>query len=305
MSWQPHEEPACKQQDERVVDLVIAPRPRDLGGFSVRRALPSPQRRLVGPFIFWDQMGPATFDAGTGMDVRPHPHIGLATVTYLFQGEIMHRDSLGTVQAIRPGAVNLMTAGRGISHSERTPPEHRTGGSPLFGIQSWIALPESSQEIEPTFVHHSAESLPIVEGDGKRVRLIAGDAFGTQSPVETHWPMLYADVELDAGADLVVPLDVVERGMHVVEGTVRVDGQRFEPGQLAVFRPGAEVKIVACDVPARVMLLGGEPMDGPRHIWWNFVSSSKERIEAAKADWREGRFPQVPGESEFISLPEF
>ncbi|MDQ3803367.1 MAG: pirin family protein [Acidobacteriota bacterium] len=282
-------------------------RVRDLvDGFKVRRVLPSARRRMVGPFIFLDQMGPEVLSAGRGLDVAPHPHIGLATVTYLFAGELLHRDSLGTVQAIRPGEVNWMTAGSGIAHSERTPPEMRSAGSDLFGIQSWVALPLKEEESEPAFAHHDAGELPVVEGEGKRVRLIAGALYGARSPVRTLSEMFYADAELEGGAVLPLPADHEERAAYVVGGAVSLSGGgAFEAGQLMVFKPGAEVTLEATESsPARLMLLGGEPMDGRRHIWWNFVSSSTERIEQAKEDWKAGRFAPVPDETEFIPLPE-
>lgn len=285
------------------LETLIVPRSHDIGGFEVRRALPSAQRRMVGPFIFWDQMGPAEMKPGHGLDVRPHPHIGLATVTYLFDGEIMHRDSLGSVQAIRPGAVNWMTAGRGIAHSERSGDDTRRTGQRVFGIQSWIALPHDREEADPAFVHHPAATLPVIEGEGKRVRVVAGEAYGERSPVQGFSPMLYVDAALAPGARLPVPAEHEERALYVAEGTVEVNGDGFESGQLLVLRPGDAVTVDA-GTAARVLLLGGEPMDGPRHIWWNFVSSSKDRIEAAKADWTAGRFTPVPGETEFIPLPE-
>ena len=275
-------------------------------GFNVRRALPSARRRMVGPFIFLDQMGPEILRAGAGLDVAPHPHIGLATVTYLFAGELLHRDGLGTVQPIRPGEVNWMTAGSGIAHSERTPPQLRTAGSELFGIQSWVALPLRQEEMAPSFAHHGARELPVVEGEGKRVRLIAGSLYGARSPVHTLSEMFYADVELDAGARLDVPAEQEERAAYVVEGSVEIggDGATFDAGQLMVFKPGAEITLAAPQRPSRVMLLGGAPLDGRRHIWWNFVSSSPERIEQAKDDWKRGRLAPVPDETESIPLPE-
>ncbi|HEV7893222.1 MAG TPA: pirin family protein [Pyrinomonadaceae bacterium] len=290
------------------LETVVVTRVRDLvDGFKVRRVLPSARRRMVGPFIFLDQMGPEILSAGRGLDVAPHPHIGLATVTYLFNGELLHRDSLGTVQPIRPGEVNWMTAGRGIAHSERTPLEMRAADSDLFGIQSWVALPLRHEEIDPAFAHHDASELPVVEGEGKRVRLIAGSLYGARSPVETLSEMFYADAELERGARLHVPSEQEERAAYVVEGAVALsgDGGTFEAGQLMVFKPGAEVTLEAhASSTARVMLLGGEPLDGRRHIWWNFVSSSSERIEQAKEDWKAGRFAPVPEETEFIPLPE-
>jgi redox-sensitive bicupin YhaK (pirin superfamily) len=293
---------------ERPVETVIVTRTRDLvGGFKVRRVLPSAQRRMVGPFIFLDQMGPELLSSGSGLDVAPHPHIGLATVTYLFEGELLHRDSLGSVQPIRPGEVNWMTAGRGIAHSERTPQTLRQAGSNLFGIQSWVALPQRDEESGPSFAHHGAGELPVIEGEGKRVRLIAGALYGARSPVTTLSEMFYADVTLAGGAVIAVPTDYEERAVYVVEGSLAVlpNGDSYGAGQLLVFKPGAAISLRAdAASPARLMLLGGEPMDGPRHIWWNFVSSSKDRIEQAKADWKAGRFAPVPDETEFIPLPE-
>ena len=285
-------------------EAVIVPRTRDLGdGFEVRRVLPSEERRTVGPFVFFDQMGPTVLRAGTGLDVRPHPHIGLATVTYLLDGEILHRDSLGTVQPIRPGEVNWMTAGRGIVHSERTPPKLRTAGTRLFGIQTWIGLPNDREEVEPSFVHHAESALPMLEGDGKHVRVIAGEFQGARSPLAVFSETLYADAALAAGARLEVPPDYRERAIYIVEGRIAIAGDLFEAGRMLVFSPGDAILVDAI-AQARCLLLGGEPLDGPRHLWWNFVSSSVERIDQAKADWREGRFPRVPDETEFIPLPE-
>jgi len=288
------------------IDAVVVPRTTDLGdGFTVRRALPSAQRRMVGPFVFFDQMGPALLRAGSGLDVRPHPHIGLATVTYLFDGEILHRDSLGSVQAIRPGEVNWMTAGRGIVHSERTAPETRASGSGLAGLQCWVALPQRDEDTAPAFVHFSAAQLPQLEGEGARARLVAGEFFGLRSPVETRSPLFQVDLRLDDGARIEVPAVYPEQALYVVEGTLDLgaDGL-FDAGRLLVCRPGTPVTVAARGGAARVMLLGGEPMDGPRYLTWNFVASSVERIEQAKDDWRQGRFAQVPGETEFIPLPE-
>jgi redox-sensitive bicupin YhaK (pirin superfamily) len=284
------------------LETIVVPHSRDLGGFSVRRVLPAIERRMVGPFAFFDQMGPAMFDPGTSIDVRPHPHIGLATVTYLFEGEILHRDTLGSVQAIRPGEINWMTAGRGIAHSERTGPETRAAGGRLAGIQSWVALPKDDEETEPGFAHHGTAALPTVAGDGKEVRLLIGAAFGARSPVRTFSETLYADIALEAGARLAVPNGPEERALYLVEGTVAIDGEEFAPGRLLVLRPATEIVATARSA-ARLMLLGGALLDGPRHVWWNFVSSSHDRIEQAKADWQAGRFPAVPGDSEFIPLP--
>lgn len=305
MSFHPTDDPAPGDRFAcDAIETVIVPRARDLGGFEVRRALPSARRQMVGPFIFWDQMGPAEFLLGQGMDVRPHPHIGLATVTYLFDGEVMHRDSLGTSVPIRPGAMNLMSAGRGIVHSERTGQEARAKGEgKLYGIQAWVALPRSHEEGEPAFTHYGADSLPVLGDRGTRLRLIAGEALGARSPVQTPMSMIYADVELEPGAS--VPFDPTyeERGLYTVQGVVEIAGDRFGPGQLLIFRPGDRITVRAVEA-ARFMWLGGDPMDGPRHIWWNFVSSRPERIEQAKADWKAARFDSVPGETEFIPLPE-
>jgi redox-sensitive bicupin YhaK (pirin superfamily) len=287
------------------VETVVETRARDLvDGFKVRRALPSRQRRMVGPFIFLDQMGPELLREGRGLDVAPHPHIGLATVTYLFAGELLHRDSLGSVQPIRPGELNWMTAGRGIAHSERTPQEMRTVGSDLFGIQSWVALPAQHEETEPTFAHHGANELPVVEDKDKRVRLICGSLYGARSPVRLLSDMFYAEVILEGDARLQVPQDYEERAAYVVEGSIVLsDAEIFHAGQLIVFKPGSEI-ILNASGKARLMLLGGEPLEGRRHIWWNFVSSSPERIEQAKDDWKSGRFSPVVDETEFIPLPE-
>ena len=291
----------------RGLEMVIVTREREIvDDFKVRRALPSAKRRMVGPFIFLDQMGPQVLRANRGLDVAPHPHIGLATVTYLFEGELMHRDGLGTVQPIRPGEVNWMTAGRGIAHSERTPQEMRLSGSDLFGIQSWVAMPKKYEESDPAFAHHGTHELPVIEGEGKRVRLIAGSLYGAQSPVQTLSEMFYADITLVEGARLPIPSEHEERAAYIFEGSVELlpSEETYSAGQLLIFKPGAEITLRAPDSsPARMMFLGGEPMDGARHIWWNFVSSSKERIEQAKEDWKAGRFAPVPEETEFIPLP--
>ncbi len=304
MSGSPGDDPL--PGDKRSCDLietVIVPRARDLGGFEVRRALPSMDRQMVGPFIFFDQMGPAEFLLGEGIDVRPHPHIGLATVTYLFEGEIFHRDSLGSAQAIQPGAVNWMTAGRGIVHSERSATEWRAQGGRMSGLQTWVALPASAEEDDPGFYHHGAEDLPRLDAEGKDVRLIVGALYGERSPVKAFSDMFYADAMLEPGARLPLPAEHEERGVYVVEGEIDIAGDRFDAGRLLVFHPGDAITIMATQA-SRLMLLGGAPMDGPRYIWWNFVSSSKERIDQAKADWAEGRFEPVPGDDEFIPLPD-
>jgi len=269
----------------------------------VRRALPHGKRQMVGPFIFFDQMGPMQFIAGHGMDVRPHPHIGLATVTYLFDGRIMHRDSEGHIQEIMPGAMNLMTAGRGIAHSERTPDIQRRDGQNMLGIQSWIALPKGKEEIAPTFQHYAADRLPTVSDTGLNARVIAGKAFGASSPVDMVSEWFYAEVALAAGSSAPLDADHEERAIYLVEGEVEIAGDRFEGPRLLIFRPGDQITVRATR-NARMMFLGGTALEGPRHIWWNFVSSSQERIEQAKEDWKTGRFAKVPDETEFIPLPE-
>ncbi|MEM9855345.1 MAG: pirin family protein, partial [Pseudomonadota bacterium] len=292
------------------IETVIVPRARDLGGFEVRRALPAPKRQMVGPFIFFDQMGPAEFVTGQGIDVRPHPHIGLATVTYLYKGKIHHRDSLGTDQWIEPGAVNWMVAGHGITHSERVDGEVRQNPHSLFGIQTWVALPKDHEDRAAEFVHAPKAALPEMEGEGKEVRLILGNAYGERAPVETASEMFYADALLEAGAQLPMPDDHEDRGVYVVEGSIEVAGQTFERGQMMVFRPGDRVSLRAGERGARVMMLGGETLEGPRYIWWNFVASSKERIEEAKeawrqGDWQHGRFQLPPNDAgDYIPLPE-
>ena len=305
MSWLPSNDPTLGDPKScDALELVIVPRTRDLGdGFAVRRALPHGRRQMVGPFIFFDHFGPVQFVSGKGMDVRPHPHIGLATVTYLFDGSIMHRDSEGNIQEIQPGAMNLMTAGRGIAHSERTPDAQRASGQMMLGLQSWIALPNDKEEIAPSFQHYGAASLPTVQDKGFRARIIAGRSFGATSPVEMVSPWFYVEVALEAGMS--VPLDAghEERAIYIVDGEIEIAGDRYEAPQLLVFRPGDRITVRATK-PARMMFLGGDALEGPRHIWWNFVSSSKERIEQAKQDWKTGHFAPVPNEHEFIPLPE-
>jgi redox-sensitive bicupin YhaK (pirin superfamily) len=287
------------------VTRVLEGRPRDLGGFSVRRVLPAGRLQIVGPFIFFDHMGPATFSDGGGVDVRPHPHIGLATVTYLFDGEFMHRDSLGTAQLIRPGDVNWMVAGRGIAHSERTPAEARrvAGGARIHGIQTWVALPKEWEEAAPSFEHHPAPTLPDIRSAGADMRLIAGAAYGQHAPTSVYSPMFYLAATLEPGATLELPGEYAERAVYVAEGEIEVAGERQGVGRMVLFETATSASVQAVS-QARLMLLGGAPLDGPRHIWWNFVSSSLERIERAKADWRDGRFAAVPGDDERIPLPE-
>ena len=284
------------------IENLIVPRVTDLGGFNVRRALPTAGRKMVGPFIFLDQMGPAEFLTETGLDVRPHPHIGLATVTYLIEGQIFHRDSLGTELPIQPGDVNWMSAGRGIVHSERTPPELRPTCSKLFGLQSWVALPEDKEEGDPSFSHIGIGALPMIEAEGKVIRVIAGTLWGATAPTPTASDTIYADVALRPGASL--PLDAVteERAVYILSGEIDVAGDRLEAGALVVFRPGDPITIRAL-TPARLFVLGGASMNGPRYIWWNFVSSRRERILSAKADWEAGKFDAVPNESEWIPTP--
>ena len=288
--------------------LFEGARAHDIGAFEVRRALPSPKRQMVGPFIFFDQMGPAEFVTDQGMDVRPHPHIGLATVTYLYDGGIYHRDSLGNALEIEPGAVNWMIAGKGITHSERTAPKRRQAGEKLFGIQTWVALPEDDEETSPGFEHAPMASLPFLEDGGAEVRLILGTLFGKRAPVKTFSEMFYADVVLAQGAKVPLPNDHEDRGLYISQGEIEIAGQAFTAGQMMVFRPGDEITIRA-NQPSRLMMLGGETLNGPRYIWWNFVASRKDRIEAAKqawaaGDWAQGRF-QLPVNDmdEFIPLP--
>jgi redox-sensitive bicupin YhaK (pirin superfamily) len=289
------------------VAQVLLGAAREIDGFRVGRVLPAIARRMLGPFAFFDHMGPAALAPGAGLDVRPHPHINLATVTYLFEGAITHRDTLGSLQVIRPGDINWMTAGRGIAHSERSPAEERAAGPGLHGIQLWVALPQAFEEVEPEFHHHPAATLPAFERGGVHLRLLAGEAFGQRSPVHVFSPMFYVEALWSLPAALDVPSSgdpTEERGAYVAEGTVSCGETTFDVGSLIVFTPGTS-PVLHADGPARVLLLGGSPLDGPRYIWWNFVSSSRERIERAKADWREGRFGTIPGDDrEFIPLPE-
>jgi redox-sensitive bicupin YhaK (pirin superfamily) len=305
MTWLPHHDPV--QGDAKSCDaleLVVVPRTRDLGeGFAVRRALPHGKRQMVGPFIFFDHFGPVQFIAGQGMDVRPHPHIGLSTVTYLFDGKITHRDSEGNIADIVPGAMNLMTAGRGIAHSERTPEVERSDGHRLLGLQSWIALPEGREEIDPSFQNFSAADLPLVADTGLTARIIAGKAFGRRSPVGMVSDWFYVEVNLAVGLSAPLDADYEERAIYVVEGEVEIAGDTFEGPRLLVFRPGDAITVTA-KRPTRMMFLGGTAVGGPRYIWWNFVSSSQDRIEQAKEDWKQGRFGAVPDETEIIPLPE-
>jgi redox-sensitive bicupin YhaK (pirin superfamily) len=304
MSWKPTDDPECiTDRSSESIETVIVPRRRDIGGFDVQRALPSAERGAVGPFVFFDQFGPLQLIHGRSLEVRPHPHIGLATVTYLFAGAIMHRDSLGTVQPIRPGEVNWMTAGRGIVHSERASDAGNPPGAELFGIQTWVALPKAQEEVDGAFAHHGHDELPEIESEGAWTRVILGKIFGSRSPVVTYGDPVYLDCRLQPGARFALPVEIEERAVSVVSGEIEIDGQRFGPGTLVVLKAKSDV-VVRSDISTQFVLVGGPKLDGPRHVWWNFVSSSKERIEAAKADWREGRFPPVPGDNEFIPLPE-
>jgi len=282
---------------------VIRVAPRDLGGVEVRRMLPSPNCRCVGPLVFFDQIGPGVLPTGRGIDVRSHPHIGLATLTYLFDGEILHRDSLGMAQLIRPGEVAWMVAGCGIVHSERTPPALRRTQTRLFGLQVWVALPQAAEETDPSFCHYQAADLPQVDSPGVRIRLVAGDAFGYNGPLPVFSPTLFADVAMAADAALEVAADYEERAVHVADGSIEIAGQIIEAGAMALLTPGESVGVRARST-SRLIIVGGAPPDGPRHLWWNLVSSRKDRIEQAKADWRAGRFPPIPGETEFIPLPD-
>ena len=284
-----------------MIAQLIEPKVKDLGGFDVRRVLPAARRRSVGPFVFFDHMGPAEFPPGDGIQVRPHPHIGLATITYLFEGEIMHRDSLGFVQPIQAGAVNLMTAGRGIVHSERAG-DDLDATSRLHGIQSWMALPLGDEELEPAFVHYPADDIPELEVDGVSIRIVMGEAFGKTSPVTCYSPMVYFECRMPAGSELELAATHPERAAYVVSGELEIDGETYSNGNMAVASDGKTVVMRAAS-ECHIMVIGGDPI-GERHIWWNFVSSSRERIEQAKQDWKDGKFAEVPGETEFIPLPD-
>ena len=310
MSWNPALTPGCPDEiGPDAIETLIIPRARDLGGFEVRRALPAPKRQMVGPFIFFDQMGPAEFLTDQGIDVRPHPHIGLGTVTYLYRGSFQHRDSTGADQIITPGALNWMVAGRGVTHSERSPDAVRAGPSSLLGIQTWIALPETHEDIAPSFEHHAADALPEIRDQGITARLILGDAYGERAPATMHSETFYLDVTLAARARFPLPDNHEDRGLYITEGSVGIAGQEYQAGQMMVFRPGDRITVQAGDRGARLMALGGATLEGPRHIWWNFVASSRERIEEAKREWREarwgqGRFDLPPTDrDDFIPLP--
>jgi redox-sensitive bicupin YhaK (pirin superfamily) len=310
MSWNPTADPVCPVGAEAdLIETLIVPRARDIGGFEVRRALPAPKRQMVGPFIFFDEMGPAEFVTGAGIDVRPHPHIGLATVTYLFKGEFQHRDSLGSNQMIRPGEVNWMVSGRGVTHSERTSVETRRRPHELFGIQTWVALPEAEEDAPASFEHQGAEALPLIEDGGVSLRLVLGTGWGERAPVKVFSETFYAHADLAPGARMPLPDDHEDRGIYVVSGAIEVAGQVFEANRMMVFRPGDRITVKAGPQGARIMALGGATLGGPRYVWWNFVASSQEKIEAAKAawkegDWEHGRFQLPPGDdAEFIPAP--
>ena len=307
MSWNPTQSPEGPGA-EGALETLIIPRARDIGGFEVRRALPSPKRQMVGPFIFFDQVGPAEFITEGGIDVRPHPHIGLGTVTYLYKGEFEHRDSIGTHQMIHPGAVNWMVAGKGVTHSERTSAETRKSRHSLFGVQTWIALPEDKEDMAPDFEHHGKDALPILTDTGVEARLILGDAYGESSPVTMQSETFYLDVVLQPGASFPLPDNHEDRGIYVIEGSIDVVGDTFEAGRMMVFRPGDRISAKAGPQGARLMLLGGATMNEQRYIWWNFVSSSKDRIAEAKeawkaADWQNGLFALPTGDdAEYIEI---
>ena len=287
-----------------LIELTIPPREADIGGLNVRRLLPYAKRRMLGPFIFLDHMGPAQYGIGEGLDVRPHPHIGLATVTYLFDGEIVHRDTLGSHQTISPGAVNWMTSGQGISHSERTGADERGHLHGVHGLQIWVALPKEFEEKSPEFFHHDASSIPFLDLKGVRLRVIAGEAYGMSSPVKIYSPLFYVDVKMDAGSVLELPPQYMERGAYVINGNVRVGGDTIPVHSLPIFLPQGHVRIEAA-TDSHLVLLGGEKLPEKRFIWWNFVSTSQERIEQAKQDWVEGRFGKIPGDDqEFVALPD-
>ncbi|MDQ7260841.1 pirin family protein [Paracoccus sp. PS-1] len=310
MSWNPALTPGCPDaagMDQ--IETLIIPRARDIGGFEVRRALPAPKRQMVGPFIFFDQAGPAELLTGQGIDIRPHPHIGLGTVTYLYRGDFHHRDSIGSDQVILPGAVNWMVAGRGVTHSERTSAAGRAGPHGLFGIQTWIALPEDREDMAPIFEHHGKEALPEIEAEGVHARLILGHAYGERAPATLYSETFYLDVTLAPGARFLLPDDHEDRGLYITQGSVGIAGQEFESGRMMVFRPGDRITVAAGPRGARLMALGGATLNGPRFIWWNFVASSRERIEHAKEQWRaanwgQGLFDLPPTDrDEHIPLP--
>lgn len=311
MSWNPALAPGCPDEiGPDAIETLIIPRARDIGGFEVRRALPAPKRQMVGPFIFFDQAGPAEFLTGQGVDVRPHPHIGLGTVTYLYRGDFHHRDSVGSDQVIRPGELNWMVAGKGVTHSERTSATARQGPNSLFGIQTWIALPESHEDMPATFEHHGKQALPEIRDQGIEARLILGRAYGETAPAKLYSDTFYLDVTLAPRARFPLPTDHEDRGIYITEGSIQIAGQEYEAGQMMVFRPGDQITVAAGDRGARLMALGGETLNGPRYIWWNFVASSKEKIEEAKHEWQAQQWGQglfdlpLDDRDEFIPLPD-
>lgn len=311
MSWNPALTPGCP--DDIGVDSIetlIIPRTRDIGAFEVKRALPAPKRQMVGPFIFFDEAGPAEYLTGQGIDICPHPHIGLGTVTYLYRGDFHHRDSIGTDQVILPGALNWMVAGKGVTHSERTSEEGRAGPHSLFGVQTWIALPESHEDMNPTFQHHAKEALPEITDKGICAKLLLGDAYGKSAPATLYSETFYLDVVLEANTRFPLPDNHEDRGLYIVQGSVTVAGQLFEAGRMMVFRPGDHITIAAGEQGARLMALGGATLNGPRYIWWNFVASTRDRIEHAKEEWRaanwgQGQFDLPVGDNKvYVPLPE-
>lgn len=304
MSYFESPDPACNREHcPQSIAMEIIPRTVDLGGFEVRRVLPSAEKRTVGPFVFWDQAGPGEFLTGKGLDVRPHPHICLSTMTYLFSGRMEHRDTLGSHQIIEPGAVNLMTAGHGIAHSERTPQADRTHTHPLFGIQSWLALPINKEEIPPSFAHYDKSDIPTFSENGVRMHLAAGEWYGEKSPVMTHSDALFMECHLEAGSESLIPPTHDERALHILSGQISIDRTPYTSGHMLVMKPGIEIRFRA-DTAAHCIILGGPPLEQPRYLWWNFVASSKERIEQAKTDWQQGKFGKIPGDDkEFIPLP--
>lgn len=305
MSYMSAKDPNCETQTcPADLNMVIIPRAVDLGGVNVRRALPSTKKCMVGPFIFWDQAGPDELMSGTGIDVRPHPHIGLSTLTYLFEGRFEHRDSLGNHQIIMPGDINLMTAGQGIAHSERTPQADRVGHHKFFGIQCWLALPKNREEMQPDFAHYESQSMPVINEQGFKATVVAGTYQGLKSPVKTVSETLFIDCKLNKGTKISIPAEVEERAVYILTGQVVVDNITYPQGRMLLLKSGHDVDLIASD-ECHIILLGGSVLDGERHVWWNFVSSNKDRIEQAKSDWIEGRFAKIPGDDkEFIPLPE-
>lgn len=305
MSYFSAPEPRCEREScPKPISLEIIPRTVDLGGFDVRRVLPSKDKRTVGPFVFWDQAGPGEMLTGKGLDVRPHPHICLSTMTYLFEGNLEHRDSLGNQQIITPGAVNLMSAGRGIAHSERTPKKDREHPHEFFGIQCWLALPLEKEEMAPTFTHYDKSLIPNFEENGLKFRVVSGEYEGLKSPVVSQMEALFVEAKLNSGVDMIIPATAEERAIHILSGEIEVNGVHYGSARMLILASGRAVKVKAL-ADAHVIILGGPALEAPRYLWWNFVASSKERIEQAKIDWKEGRFGKIPGdEVEFIPLPE-